>query len=551
LGDETLKIKINSSIMMKLLFGITLIVNLLAPLSNIAFAFSIKILIDAGLAQNLERLTAALQLSGVVICGFVIINYFAKWLTNIYAQNKINYYRTFLINSIFELNYQEFSNIKSSDYQHILLNETNQIQQDYLQGRFNIYRNIALIIYSLLVVFIGNFILAVLVLIATAIPILISSLTAKKGTYHKQQLLKQEKTYSNTIKEIIGGYLTIKNYQAESAIKQRYKHQLDNYSKAQSKLKNIENQTDTISELSGLIVFLVAFGGGMIMTAKGYTTIGSVTAIVQLVNFVVMPINELGILFTRFRGAYDINRELTKLFTHNKAPVNYIQNKNFTNKISLNQISFHYPKNKTLILSNLTVDFNKGKKYAIIGSSGGGKTTIFKLLLKFYTPNKGEILVDDTPLNELPISWWYQQIAVVDQEVFIFNNILAYNVTIGRYFAQEKIIQALQQAGLANFLKQINYNLNYQCGENGANLSGGQQQRLCLARVFLQAKPIILLDEATSALDYKASDIIENTLLHDTNLTLIAITHQTKISPLYDQILKLENQQLIPVLDTN
>ncbi|RHW50273.1 ABC transporter ATP-binding protein [Bombilactobacillus bombi] len=537
--------------MMKLLFGITLIVNLLAPLSNIAFAFSIKILIDAGLAQNLERLTAALQLSGAVICGFVIMNYFAKWLTNIYAQNKINYYRTFLINSIFELNYQEFSSIKSSDYQHILLNETNQIQQDYLQGRFNIYRNIALIIYSLLGMFIGNFILAVLVLIATAIPILISSLTAKKGTYHKQQLLKQEKTYSNTIKEIIGGYLTIKNYQAESAIKQRYKQQLDNYSKAQSKLKNIENQTDTISELSGLIVFLVAFGGGMIMTAKGYTTIGSVTAIVQLVNFVVMPINELGILFTRFRGAYDINRELTKLFTHNKAPVNYIQNKNFTNKISLNQISFHYPKNKTLILSNLTVDFNKGKKYAIIGSSGGGKTTIFKLLLKFYTPNKGKILVDDTPLNELPISWWYQQIAVVDQEVFIFNNTLAYNVTIGRHFAQEKIIQALQQAGLANFLKQINYNLNYQCGENGANLSGGQQQRLCLARAFLQAKPIILLDEATSALDYKASDIIENTLLNDTNLTLIAITHQTKISPLYDQILKLENQQLIPVLDTN
>ncbi|MFC0290310.1 ABC transporter ATP-binding protein [Bombilactobacillus bombi] len=546
-----MKIKTNSSIMMKLLFGITLIVNLLAPLSNIAFAFPIKILIDAGLAQNLERLTAALQLSGVVICGFVIINYFAKWLTNIYAQNKINYYRTFLINSIFELNYQEFSSIKSSDYQHILLNETNQIQQDYLQGRFNIYRNIALIIYSLLGMFIGNFILAVLVLIATAIPILISSLTAKKGTYHKQQLLKQEKTYSNTIKEIIGGYLTIKNYQAESAIKQRYKQQLDNYSKAQSKLKNIENQTDTISELSGLIVFLVAFGGGMIMTAKGYTTIGSVTAIVQLVNFVVMPINELGILFTRFRGAYDINRELTKLFTHSKAPVNYIQNKNFTNKISLNQISFHYPKNKTLILSNLTVDFNKGKKYAIIVSSGGGKTTIFKLLLKFYTPNKGKILVDDTPLNELPISWWYQQIAVVDQEVFIFNNTLAYNVTIGRHFAQEKIIQALQQAGLANFLKQINYNLNYQCGENGANLSGGQQQRLCLARAFLQAKPIILLDEATSALDYKASDIIENTLLHDTNLTLIAITHQTKISPLYDQILKLENQQLIPVLDTN
>ncbi|WP_259335334.1 ABC transporter ATP-binding protein [Bombilactobacillus bombi] len=546
-----MKIKTNSSIMMKLLFGITLIVNLLAPLSNIAFAFSIKILIDAGLAQNLERLTAALQLSGVVICGFVIMNYFAKWLTNIYAQNKINYYRTFLINSIFKLNYQEFSSIKSSDYQHILLNETNQIQQDYLQGRFNIYRNIALIIYSLLGMFIGNFILALLVLIATAIPILISSLTAKKGTYHKQQLLKQEKTYSNTIKEIIGGYLTIKNYQAESAIKQRYKQQLDNYSKAQSKLKNIENQTDTISELSGLIVFLVAFGGGMIMTAKGYTTIGSVTAIVQLVNFVVMPINELGILFTRFRGAYDINRELTKLFTHNKAPVNYIQNKNFTNKISLNQISFHYPKNKTLILSNLTVDFNKGKKYAIIGSSGGGKTTIFKLLLKFYTPNKGGILVDDTPLNELPISWWYQQIAVVDQEVFIFNNTLAYNVTIGRHFAQEKIIQALQQAGLANFLKQINYNLNYQCGENGANLSGGQQQRLCLARAFLQAKPIILLDEATSALDYKASDIIENTLLHDTNLTLIAITHQTKISPLYDQILKLENQQLIPVLDTN
>lgn len=539
--------KQHSLIKINFLFLLTLLTNLIAPVSNIAFAFAIKFLIDDGVNKNVNALYCHLAVCILIVMLFVILNYLAKFLTNLYSEKRITEYRLLLMQNILKMNYAEFNSSNTSDYQHLLLNETQQLSDDYLKGFFQIIRNFILIVYSLLGMFYGEFILALMILIATIIPIALSGISSKKSEKLKKQLITHEKKYINKIKEIINGYLTIKNYQVENYIAKLYHKYLNIYSKYHLRLSGNEAITSTVSELSGLLVFLVAFGGGMILTAKGYTTVGSVTAIVQLVNFVVMPINDLGLLISRFKSSKQIlSQSIINSVISNKQTLN---NKKGTlkNYIKFDHVDFKYPKNNDITLNKLSVNFIIGKKYAITGKSGSGKTTILNLLLQLFKPDKGEIIVDQDNLNDLSTAWWYSKIAIVQQNVFIFNDTLKNNVTIGRSFSDKEVINALHQAGLSDFLNDVKNNLDYQCGENGNNLSGGQKQRISIARAFLQAKPIVLFDEATSALDEKTGNDIENTLLQKKDVTVIAITHKTNISSLYDQIFKMENGKLIPI----
>lgn len=536
-----------SLIKINFLFILTFFINIIAPLSNVAFALTIKLLIDDGVSKNITGLYYHLGVSIVIVICFVYLNYLAKFLTNLYSPKRITASRLFLMQKILEMSYAAFNRQNTSDYQHLLLNETQQLGDDYLKGFFQIARNLMLISASLGAMFYSEFWLALVILIATALPLGLSGISAKKSEKLKNQALLQEKSYVNKIKEIISGYVTIKNYQVENYISTMYQKYLNSYAKSQLRLRGNEALTATVSELSGLVVFLVAFGGGMILTAQGYTTIGSVTAIVQLVNFVVLPINDLGLLISRFQSS----KQLLAPTIHQPLIARQpdLKNKRGTLKkgIKFEQVDFKYAPNSARVLKDLSVNFIIGKKYAITGKSGSGKTTIFKLLLQLFQPDQGRIVIDQDDLQDLSSAWWYSQLAIIPQEVFIFNDTLKNNVTLGRDFSDTAVLSALQQAGLTDFLATIQNNLAYSCGENGKNLSGGQKQRLSIARAFLKAKPVVLFDEATSALDEKTGNDIENTLLQKQELTVIAITHKTNISGLYDQIFKMDQGKLITV----
>ena len=526
-------------------FILTLIINLLAPLTNVAFAWSLKYLIDDGVQQRLQPLYRHLLICLGIVVGFVIMHYLAQYLSNIYADKQLQICQVQLMRRILHLDYVQFNHQATTDYQQLLLKETQQLGTDYLQGFFKITRNGVLIIYALLGMFCSEFWLATLVLLTTAIPLVLSGKIAQRSEPQKTRVLEQEKIYSQKIREILSGYLTIKTYQVEAQLLKIYHRSLQKYGHENCKFNNQEAATATISEFSGLLVFLVAFGGGMLLTAQGYTTVGNVTAIVQLVNYVVLPINELGLLLTRFQSARTILQQpLWQQLTESETPTTGVKG-TFHQELELQQVTFTYPKALTPTLKNLTVRFIQGHKYAITGPSGSGKTTLIQLLLRLRLPDKGIIRVDQTSLQALDLTWWYAQLAVVQQNVFIFNTSLLNNVTLGRPYTDAQVHTALLQAGLGDFLQKINNDLTYPCGENGHNLSGGQKQRISLARALFQAKPLILLDEATSALDAVTAQDVETKILQNPAVTVIAITHQTSLSPLYDQVLQLTDGHLV------
>lgn len=196
---------------------------------------------------------------------------------------------------------------------------------------------------------------------------------------------------------------------------------------------------------------------------------------------------------------------------------------NFQNRIALQDISFSYPNKQ--VLSHLNMTFEKGKKYALLGPSGCGKSTVLHLIMGQLPNYDGNILFDDVNARSIDPDSLNNQIAYIEQDVYLFNSTIRDNITLGHSFTDEQMKKAIKNSALLNDLSSLPDGLETIVGENGNNLSGGQKQRVAIARALIHNRSILLVDEGTSALDQKNAEIVENSLLQTPDLTLILISH--------------------------
>ena len=522
-----------------------MIFNILVPLTNIAFAYSIKIIIDSGMSQNREALTQAILIGAIVIFIYASLNFISLRLRNKLVRQIMSRYKNKVFESILDRDYREFSKEKSGKFISILTENMKKIEQDYLHQYFNISKNISLMIFSLVAMFIGNWFLTLLVIIASIIPMMISGFIGQKSASLQNSSMIADQKYLATVKDILAGFLVIKSFNVKEAIGQDYKNESEKLDEIYFIKGKFDVLSNVISQLSGMIVFLVAFGGGMYLVFGGHTTIGSVTAIVQLVNFVVMPLNEIGMGMSKFReGQVTLNsfevKDAVELQTGKRKEY-------FDDVISFSNVDFSYPNAEEKIFNNLSLDIQKGEKIAIVGMSGSGKSTLLNLLLRFYDVTSGNISIDNQDLQDISSESLYNLITVVQQDVYIFDDTLSANITLNQPFSEDDIKQAVQQSGLENYILENELGLQTLCGENGANLSGGQKQRLSIARALIRKTPILLLDEATSSLDNQVTTEIENSILKIRDLTTLVVTHKLNETLLkkYDRILFMKDGVIV------
>ena len=522
-----------------------MIFNILVPLSNIAFAYSIKGIIDSGMSKNKEDLTQAILVGAGVIFIYAGLNFISFQLRNKLVRKIMSGYKNKVFQSILDRDYREFSKETSGKFISILTEHMKKIEQDYLHQYFNISKNLSLMIFSLIAMFIGNWFLTLLVIIVSIIAMLISGFIGKKSAFIQNRVMIAEQTYLAKIKDIIAGFLVIKSFNVKEAIYQDYSYVSENLEEIYFTKGKFDVLSNVISQLSGMIVFLVAFGGGMYLVFNGYTSIGSVTAIVQLVNFVVMPVNEVGVGITKFREgqvtleAFEVQDVLE--FQMGK-PKEY-----FDEVITFSNVDFSYPNTEGRIFNHLSLKIQKGEKIAIVGRSGSGKSTLLNLLLRFYEVTSGHILIDNQDLQDISIESLYNLMTVVQQDVYIFDDTLKANITLNQSFTEYDIKQAVQQSGLESYVLENELGLQVLCGENGSNLSGGQKQRLSIARALIRKTPILLLDEATSSLDNQVTTEIENSILKIQDLTALVVTHKLNelILKKYDRILFMKDGSIV------
>ena len=522
-----------------------MIFNILVPLTNIAFAYSIKGIIDSGMSKNKEDLTQAIFVGAVVIFIYAGLNFISSRLRNKLVRKIMARYKNKVFQSILDRDYREFSKETSGKFISILTEHMKKIEQDYLHQYFNISKNLSLMIFSLIAMFIGNWFLTLLVIIVSSIAMLISGFIGKKSAFMQNRAMIVEQTYLAKIKDIIAGFLVIKSFNVKEAIYQDYSYVSENLEEIYFIKGKFDVLSNIISQLSGMIVFLVAFGGGMYLVFNGYTSIGSVTAIVQLVNFVVMPVNEVGMGITKFREgqvtleAFEV-QDIPEFQTGKTKEY-------FNEVITFSNVDFSYPNTEGRIFNHLSVKIQKGEKIAIVGRSGSGKSTLLNLLLRFYEVTSGHILIDNQDLQDISIESLYNLMTVVQQDVYIFDDTLKANITLNQSFTEHDIKQAVQQSGLDSYVLENDLTLQALCGENGSNLSGGQKQRLSIARALIRKTPILLLDEATSSLDNQVTTEIENSILKIQDLTALVVTHKLNelILKKYDRILFMKDGSIV------
>lgn len=511
--------------------------GLVYPLINLLLALVLKRLIDAGVARDIKALKYAI-VACLLVCILLAAAVFISELTkNKFVNNFSKKYRKHIFDEIITSDLNEFNNNSIGNFLSTMTNTIATIEDKYIKAYFNVISNFALLLFSVVGMFIINWKLSIAVLIISLLPLVLMSLLGGKMQTKQRAVLQQQDDYVSQVKDAFSGFLVIKSFNIEKQISKEF--QISNNKRADGELALAEfnNISISISNFSGYLVFLVAYGLGMFLVINGSTSIGGVTAIVQLVNFVVMPMSKLGLEINNKKAGGSAVKTLNQLLAKIHIPIKnnypYLELNSFATDIKFVKVNFSYPqpgeKGKR-VLSNINLQIEKGKKYALVGMSGSGKSTLLKLLMKYYKlEQNGSISIDNVNINKINLASLYKLINIVQQDVYLFDDTLAYNIKLGESFTDKELNDAINKSGLRKLVDSAPDGIEMNVGEEGKELSGGQKQRVSIARALIRKTPILLMDEATSALDQKNTTEIENAILEVADLTAIVVTH--KLNP--------------------
>jgi len=293
----------------------------------------------------------------------------------------------------------------------------------------------------------------------------------------------------------------------------------------------------------GLMYLVVILGGGIFLV-RGEILPGDMVAYVMYVSTLIATIRKIIEFTEQFqRGMTGIERFL-QIMDSDISIFDEENAKELTDtkgEIAFRNVSFEYPDDHNMVFGNLNLAIHPGEKVAIVGPSGGGKTTLCNLIPRFYDVTEGEILLDGENIRNYTLKSLRQNIGIVQQDVYLFSGTVFENIRYGRPTAtREEVVEAAKRAGAHEFISALKDGYDTYVGERGVKLSGGQKQRISIARVFLKNPPIIILDEATSALDNESEYEVAKSLQKlSEGRTTLTIAHRLSSIRNADRILVL------------
>ncbi len=345
------------------------------------------------------------------------------------------------------------------------------------------------------------------------------------------------------------GIATIKSYTTESFEAQRISDSSNAYRMSN---RDAIRFSSAFSPLIRMIIVLgftamLIFGG--FQTIDGTLEVAAYSAMIFLTQRLLWPLTRMGETFDQYQRAMASVTRIMSLFeTESKiqSGLTDLPLKNIQGKLCFENIDFAY-KNREVVFSNLSVKINPGQTVAFVGSTGSGKTTIVKLLLRLYDPTKGKISLDDTDLKELRLQDLRKAIGLVSQDTFLIDGTVKENILYGRQDASmDMIVEAAKIAEVHEFIVNLPDGYDTLVGERGQKLSGGQRQRISIARAILKDPPILVLDEATSSVDNETEAAIQRSLEKIIlDRTTILIAHRLSTIRNADRIYVIENGQII------
>ncbi len=369
----------------------------------------------------------------------------------------------------------------------------------------------------------------------------------------KQSYFIQEKMADITsiLQETISGVKIVKAFGMEKYENNKFMRETYNFFKLMLRIVRVRNASSPITEIlsTGVGVVIIYFGGLLVLKEQTLTAsefMGFLFAIFQMMP----PIKELSGVNNRIQessAAGDRIFEIIDIQPSIKNSEKAIEVTGFKDSLNLDHVFFHYEDSEELVLNDVNFNVNRGEIVALVGPSGGGKSTLVDLIPRFYDPTDGRILLDGIDIREIKIENLRELMGIVTQETFLFNESIRNNIAYGLgEYPEEKIIEAAKTANAHNFIMQMPEDYNTVIGERGMKISGGQRQRLSIARALLKNPEIMIFDEATSALDNESELLVQEAIERlMVNRTTIVIAHRLSTIRNATRIIVLDKGRII------
>lgn len=427
--------------------------------------------------------------------------------------------------------------------------DTEQVANASGKALLTLVREGALVIGLLCVMFYYSWQLSLIFLLIGPLVAIIVSFVSKRFRVVSKNIQQSMGNLTSSVEQAVKGHKVVIMFGGQEIERERF-NQKNNHNRQQTMKLNVTqilsvSSIQVIASIALAVVLFIASTPGMLEKLTAGVFINVVFCMVMLLK----PLKQLTTINNQFqRGMAACASIFEILDEQDEADNGKINIERAKGKIVFDDVTFAYPGKERPALTNVSFTAHPGQSIALVGRSGSGKSTISSLLTRFYTPQQGEIRLDDNPLTDIDLKSLRAQFAVVSQNVTLFNDTIANNIAYGakQNVSREEIVNTAKMAHVEEFLANLPEGLDTIIGENGLMLSGGQRQRIAIARAILAQAPILILDEATSALDTESERLIQDALeTLQKRCTSIVVAHRLSTIENADCIMVVEQGHII------
>ena len=385
--------------------------------------------------------------------------------------------------------------------------------------------------------------------IATAFPlfVLIFNKSGKKVRGHQGVVQEELSEMTHTAAEGIAGQKVTKSFNLQDYIQKRFSKKQDNFFNAQMKTTFVEEMAHPLVEFVGAMAFAGVIFFAHYRITSGQISTGDFVSFIAALALLMDPIRKYSQANVKLNQARAAGQRIFDILAiPEEKDQGLLTPETLNHSIEFKNVSFSYGDGNGDVLKNVSFSIKKGEKVGLVGLSGSGKSTLINLLLSLYPVERGEILVDGNPLPKIKLDSLRSLFALVSQDIFLFNDTIEENLTLGQTQTYQNIEESLKVAYAKGFINDLPQKMHTLIGDRGMRLSGGQKQRLTIARAFLRNTEVLLFDEATSALDNESEKIVQKALKDLAgNKTVLAVAHRLSTIQDFDKIIVLKEGQII------
>ena len=491
-----------------------ILLAIFAPLKS----FVAQWLIDS---PSIKAIFVSVLIGAAVVAMSHICEYIVRNTFNRMATRSVSEIRGVLCENLKNMSLSQIHVLPMEDWQSAYTTDLKIVCDDYYFGLFNMAMWGSMGLVAVVYMAVISPALLIVSLVMVCFPFIGPRLFADKLRKTKSEYAKSYNTVCSKINEMLHGTETLLTCGKHSFLFQKMQRVSDDNMQKDFDMKQTETVATIITSLITWIPGFVIMVAGAMLVVQGKLTVSYLITANGLLNFIISPFRQTANSYQSVKSARALKDRIDELLAQKTS--NQMEKKNIEiTSIDIKKLSFGYGESDVLKDVNLTI--KKGEKVAIVGASGSGKSTIMKLIGRFYLNYRGRISINNEDLKTLSDATLYSSVGYIPQEPFIFADTVRNNICLGRNCSDEEVWSAIEKVGLTELVSSLPDGINTELAEGGGNISGGQKKRIAVARALIRDCDTLLIDEMTSSLDIETTDEMVKLIL-SLSCTVIMITH--------------------------